>query len=368
MNEENKKTYGDRGSRSRGGQSGSYSSDRPSRPYNADAPKREYSSDRPRRPYNPDAPKREYSSDRPRRPYNPDAPKREYSSDRPRRPYNPDAPKREYGSDRPRRPYNPDAPKRYNSSYSKNSEFNGVDESKHQKYIDGVKSEKMIKTNNYIADEDNSKPIEEETVKKDSFVQVGNRFVVEFTSMTHDGLGVCKINGKTREGVEYVNYPLFVSDAIVGESGIVEITVLHKTLGYGKLLKLFFDKRSVDRNKPICSHYGECGGCNLMHLKYAAQLSFKQNMVKETLVRIGGIEKPIVHPVLGMNVPLYYRNKVQIPCASSFRKTLIGFYKRESHEIIPLDECFIQPKVVTEVVKFVKNLCGEFKISGYNER
>ena len=75
-----------------------------------------------------------------------------------------------------------------------------------------------------------------------------------------------------------------------------------------------------------------------MHMTYKGQLVFKENMVKETLRKIGGIENVKIDPIYGMSSnALYYRNKVQVPVGSVRNKTLCGFYKRETHDIIPLD-------------------------------
>ena len=74
----------------------------------------------------------------------------------------------------------------------------------------------------------------EEFVKK---IQVGEKFKVKFVSMTHDGKGVCKINGMLKNDSLAENFPIFVNNAISSEEGIIEITSLKKTLGNGKIIK-----------------------------------------------------------------------------------------------------------------------------------
>lgn len=206
-----------------------------------------------------------------------------------------------------------------------------------------------------------------EFTPREKIIKVGETFRVDFVSMTHDGKGVAKLNGKNKYGEELVNFPIFVNGAITNEAGIIEITELKKTLGNGKLVKIFKDKTSPHRVNPICPIYADCGGCHLMHLSYEGQLAFKKVMVKQTLEKIGGLKDIEVRNVLPSVNTLNYRNKVQIPFGEAKRKTVCGFYKNLTHEIIPLESCYIQSDEMTEITKFIRNLCNEFHIKGYNE-
>lgn len=199
-------------------------------------------------------------------------------------------------------------------------------------------------------------------------IQKGEKYKVEFISMTHDARGVCKLTGIDVTGKLLENYPVFVEGAIVGEGGMIEIIEMKKSYGIGQIVRIFKDKRSPNRVNPICPLFGECGGCQLMHLSYEGQLSFKKGMVRETLRKIGGFEKIRINDVIGMEDPTKYRNKVQVPFGEIKGKAACGFYKLNTHEIIPLDNCSIQTDEMTEIVKFIKNLCNEYHIRGYNEK
>ena len=211
-----------------------------------------------------------------------------------------------------------------------------------------------------------------EQVKKEpreKFIEVGERFKVNFSGYTHEGLAIAKIDGKDRKGNEYNNFPLFVFGALDGESGFVEITKMTKTYAYATMLRLFDENHSIYRTKPICPNYKECGGCNIMHMSYQGQLKFKQKMVEDTLRKIGGFDNLDILPIIGnKNNALYYRNKVQVPVSSFNNKTSCGFYKRETHHIIPLEECFIQTTESTNLIKFIKNVLVELGVKGYNEK
>ena len=208
---------------------------------------------------------------------------------------------------------------------------------------------------------------QEQITKRDDTIKVGKKLKVEFTNITHDGMGICKINGENQYGETYSNFPLFVLGALPNEEGIVEIEKLHKTYGYAKLIRIFPDKTSKYRTTPICKHYPECGGCNIMHMDYKYQLEFKTKMVKDTLRKIGNIDNVDVLPTIGMSNPDKYRNKVQVPFRKTYYKTICGFFAKDSHDVVPLTECLIQPDISTSLTHFVRNLCNEFKIDGYVE-
>lgn len=202
----------------------------------------------------------------------------------------------------------------------------------------------------------------------EKIIKLGTKMVMEFVALTHEGLGIAKISGPNSLGETYDNFPIFVPGALPNEKGFVEINRLTKSFGYGTLLKAFPDTFTKDRNEPICENYPRCGGCNIMHMTYRAQLEFKQNMVKETLERIGMLKGIKIEPIIGAKKPLNYRNKVQVPFGEDNYKTIAGFYKRDTHSIIPLNKCYIQSDISTSLTIFVKNLCNEFGIKGYNEK
>lgn len=197
-------------------------------------------------------------------------------------------------------------------------------------------------------------------------IKPGMKFTVECDTLNHEGQGVCRITG-IKDGELIEKFPLFINEFLPHEKGIVEIIKVSRHYGYAKLFRLFKETAHLDRMNPHCPHAGSCGGCNIMHMSYPLQLRFKQKMVIDTLRKLGGIDDVVVLPVIGMNNPTKYRNKVQVPFRKKGYKTICGFFKRDSHEVIPFEKCYIQSDVSSEIVHFARNLCNEFKIQGYNE-
>jgi 23S rRNA (uracil1939-C5)-methyltransferase len=140
---------------------------------------------------------------------------------------------------------------------------------------------------------------------------------------------------------------------------------VNKNLAFGKLLEV--KTASPNRTEPPCAIYKRCGGCQLQHLNYGAQLEFKEKRVKDCLSKIGKLTDVKVNPIIGMNQPFNYRNKVQLPVGTSQGKISIGFYAKRSHEIIDMESCLIQSEIADKIIGIVRNFVIENNIEAYDE-
>lgn len=175
-----------------------------------------------------------------------------------------------------------------------------------------------------------------------------------------DDLGV---NG---EGIGRIDgYTLFVQGALPGEKIKVKVIKVNKKYGYGKLLEVI--EPSPDRVQPVCKHARRCGGCQLQHLSYSAQLDFKTKLVQDAFERIGRIKDKEVKPTIGMEKPWRYRNKAQFPVGIMKDRLAIGFYAPRSHEIIDMDSCHIQHGVNDMLVNIIRDFIDKYSISTYDE-
>lgn len=188
-------------------------------------------------------------------------------------------------------------------------------------------------------------------------VNKNDKVILEFEDLTHEGNGVGKVAG----------YPLFVPNALPGERGEVLVVKVNKNFGFGKLLNL--ETESVHRVEPPCSVYGKCGGCQLQHMSYEMQLDMKKNQVTSVMSKIAHLPDVPVHPVLGMEDPWRYRNKIQIPVGEKDGELITGFYQKRSHRIIEdMDTCIIQDEVNDRIVPLVRDACQKFGIRAYDEK
>ncbi|WP_379136700.1 23S rRNA (uracil(1939)-C(5))-methyltransferase RlmD [Paenibacillus sp. sgz500958] len=200
-------------------------------------------------------------------------------------------------------------------------------------------------------------------------VNKNDEVMLDIIGMTHEGEGVGRVEGFT----------LFVQGALPGEKVQAKVLKTKKQYGYAKLLKIV--EASSDRIGPPCEIYDQCGGCQLQHMDYTAQLAWKRQLVVDNLERIGKLkvasgevvdergatEGILVRPTMGMAEPWRYRNKAQVPIGVAEGGLVGGFYARGSHRIIDMETCLIQHEHNDAVVAAVKSIGSHLGISAYNE-
>lgn len=168
------------------------------------------------------------------------------------------------------------------------------------------------------------------------------------------------------EGIGRIDgFTVFVEGALPTELVSVLIVKVKKNFGYGKLLKVL--KASKDRVIPKCPVAHQCGGCQLQHLSYTAQLAWKTKKVKDHLCRIGGFQDIEVSDTIGMKEPWHYRNKAQFPVGGTTREPQIGFYAKRSHRIINTSNCILQHPINETIIAIIRAFLTEFEISLYDE-
>src|SRR5699024_7699443 len=175
--------------------------------------------------------------------------------------------------------------------------------------------------------------------------------------LTHEGHGVIKLD----------RYPIFVPNALINETIEFKVIKVKKNFAIGKLLEI--KEKSEDRVAPPCIYYQKCGGCQLQHMTYQAQLNMKKEQVVNLFHRKAGFKDVVIHDTIGMENPWFYRNKSQVPVGkNNENKVITGFYRQRSHDIIDMDECLIQDNMHQDVLNKVKQWFNELSISVYNER
>jgi tRNA (uracil-5-)-methyltransferase len=174
------------------------------------------------------------------------------------------------------------------------------------------------------------------------------------------------ING---EGVGYFKKQVvFVPGALPGEEVVVEATNIHPKYAEAKIKKI--RKRSPYRVTPRCPVYEQCGGCQLQHLDYEAQLREKRDIVIQALERHCRlpVETLSIRPTIGMDDPWHYRNKSQFQVGIQKGEVIAGLYGLNSHRLIDIPECVIQHPATNRVTNIVKMILQDLRIPIYNER
>jgi 23S rRNA (uracil1939-C5)-methyltransferase len=174
--------------------------------------------------------------------------------------------------------------------------------------------------------------------------------------------------GYQGEGVgRYRDFTVFIAGALQGETVRVKIVEVRKSFARGVLIEVI--QAASERVRPLCPAAQECGGCQLQHLDYPAQLAVKHQRVVAAIERIGGLSGVTIHPVLGMAVPWHYRNKVQYPVGRDEAGTVVlGFYRQGSHRIVPMAGCLLQPEVMNRIAATLPKLIAKYQIPVYDEK
>ncbi|RLU51081.1 23S rRNA (uracil(1939)-C(5))-methyltransferase RlmD [Streptococcus iniae] len=179
---------------------------------------------------------------------------------------------------------------------------------------------------------------------------------VEIVDLSHDGAGVAK-----HEGMVF-----FVENALPGERLLMRILKLNKKIGFGKVEELLV--KSPHRNDAIDAAYLRTGIADFGHLAYAEQLKFKTKQVKDNLYKTAGITDVQVADTLGMDTPYAYRNKAQIPVRRVNGQLETGFFRKNSHDLLPISDYLIQDKEIDRLVNFTRDLLRRFEVSPYDEK
>ena len=186
-------------------------------------------------------------------------------------------------------------------------------------------------------------------------VEINKIYELEIFGLGSNGEGVGRIE----------DFTIFVENALPTEKILAKIEVVKKNYAVGKLIKIL--RESVDRTEPFCPIYFECGGCQLQHLNYSAQIKLKRQQVIDAVERIGKLRGVEILPTLGMKNPLRYRNKMQFPVGRKNSEIIIGCYEKNSHKIIDTDSCLIQREGNDKILRTIKTIANKFKISPYDE-
>ena len=192
-------------------------------------------------------------------------------------------------------------------------------------------------------------------MKRQIPVHKNEEYSATVTDLTYEGNGLVKID----------DFPVFVPNALPGEQITVRITKVASHFAWGRVMN--WQTKSADRVDVQDKKYIQTGIAPLGHLKYAAQLKFKQHQIQELLAK-AHLDNIAVLPTLGMEKPYHYRNKAQVPVKMVRGQLETGFYKRGSHILVPIEDFYIQDPVIDQAIVVVRDLLRKYHVTPYNEQ
>ncbi|WP_461226739.1 23S rRNA (uracil(1939)-C(5))-methyltransferase RlmD [Lacticaseibacillus suihuaensis] len=184
-------------------------------------------------------------------------------------------------------------------------------------------------------------------------VAKNEELTVTVEDLTYEGMGVAKLDG----------YPLFIEGVLAGEQAVIRVTKADKKYAFARLVNLL--TTSPDRVAPRGKAYTQTGIAPLQHLAYQAQLTFKATQIRN-LYQKAHLDVPVL-ATLGMAQPFGYRNKAQIPVRDIAGQATTGFYKRRTHELVPLEDFYIQDPKIDAAVLVVRDLMRRYQVPAYDE-
>ncbi|MCS7262148.1 MAG: class I SAM-dependent RNA methyltransferase [Aquificaceae bacterium] len=162
--------------------------------------------------------------------------------------------------------------------------------------------------------------------------------------LLYGGYGLAQKEGKS----------LMVEYALPGEVVEVQVYQEKKDHAFARAVKVLLP--SPARREAPCPYYQLCGGCQLQHMEYPAQLKAKEEILLETLERIGklkpkGMEEPLHRGEFG------YRVRVQLKVSEG----RLGFFERKSHRIVEIDQCLLLHPAINDLIPSLKELSKKLK-------
>lgn len=129
------------------------------------------------------------------------------------------------------------------------------------------------------------------------------------------------------------------------------------------MVKVMAKNEAITKKKQgACSYAEKCGGCNMLNGNYVQHLNMKQKLVEGYL---NGICE--VMPIVGMEEPYYYRNKVHAVYANTKQGVISGVYQEGTHRVVPIDSCKIEDAKADKIIVDIRNLMKSFRMKAYDE-
>lgn len=188
-------------------------------------------------------------------------------------------------------------------------------------------------------------------------MNIGEEYEVYVEKLTNLGLGLTKIDG----------FVVFVENACPQDKLKIKITKKNKSYANAKIIEIL--EPSEHRVPPFCPMQKVCGACQIQYIDYDYQLELKQQIVHETISKIGGIDTEIPLPVKSPQIK-NFRHKIQYPVSQTknSKRIIAGYYKPASHELVNIKYCPIQPEICDTIIEYIKENAPKYNISGYVEK
>jgi 23S rRNA (uracil1939-C5)-methyltransferase len=144
------------------------------------------------------------------------------------------------------------------------------------------------------------------------------------------------------------NKPVFVPFVLPGERAKINIVQEKKNFARAALISIL--EANHNRVDPPCKYFSICGGCQYQHIEYSEQINIKEQVLIEQFSRLPGFHKELIRNIFPSDLPLHYRNNIQLSVDPSGK---FGFQAFGSHQIIPVSECLLADDDILQIWKML---------------
>ena len=184
-----------------------------------------------------------------------------------------------------------------------------------------------------------------------------DELVVNIEKFSNLGTGIAKVDGQV----------VFVENACTDDVVKIKITKVNKNYATAKTVEVITPSRH--RVEPFCPMQKVCGACQMQFIDYGYQLQLKKQMVEDAMRSIGHLDVVVNTPIESPEVK-NYRRKIQYPISQTKNsgRIIAGYFKPQSHEIVNIKYCPIQPEICDKIIDFVRENAPKFSLTGFNEK
>ncbi|EIJ71799.1 23S rRNA (uracil(1939)-C(5))-methyltransferase RlmD [Pasteurella bettyae] len=172
--------------------------------------------------------------------------------------------------------------------------------------------------------------------------------IVDILDLDYQGLGVAKIQGKT----------WFIENALPGEKVKFKITQEKRQFGLGVTQHIL--KESSDRQKPTCSYYHICGGCQSQHIPIQLQRQSKQDALFKRLSKLQSEKIEFQPMIIGKSVGYRRRVRLSMLFNSKSKQIEIGLRQKASDKIVAIQQCDVLEPILNNLLPKLTALFSQF--------
>ena len=198
----------------------------------------------------------------------------------------------------------------------------------------------------------------DKVIQEREMVEKGQKITLEITDMSDLGQGIGRTDGLA----------VFVDGAVKGDKAEAEITKVKKRYAIAEMTSLI--EPSEHRIEAECPFFAECGGCSLSVVDYEGQLELKEEQLRQKLIRLGGIEDPVIEKIAAMECeskagPVRFRNKAVLSIGPGGK---VGFVQAKTNRVYDCSECLIQTDAAMAAAEALRRFLAEEQITVWNPK